>query len=270
MRIVKGILQTSLTGALFSLSLTSQAASLGLTPSYPDFGLTSDQIFTYDANCDGDFTGLCSSGQGMLTVNGTVASYTESGPGGVIENATVRGESPFLGEGSGVDAFSLTAVIDIVTGSVVSGSFTLDGIVVDPASFPNALLNGDGQAYSSFEHASGNLYSGDLALFGFSGNSAPSTGGIIEFTFDNAGGLLADPNFNLIELGAFASQRGGMILTVNTTTLGEGNFGSNLLTNDWTGTGLGDVFVPVPAAIWLFGSGLVTLFGFARARQNRA
>jgi hypothetical protein len=41
------------------------------------------------------------------------------------------------------------------------------------------------------------------------------------------------------------------------------------LTADWTGSGFGDVFVPVPAAVWLFGSGLLALLGICRRKSGQ-
>lgn len=38
---------------------------------------------------------------------------------------------------------------------------------------------------------------------------------------------------------------------------------------DWLGSYIVTSVVPVPAAFWLFGSGLLTLIGFARSRQQR-
>ncbi len=91
----------------------------------------------------------------------------------------------------------------------------------------------------------------------------------MNFSFNNAGGYIADPDYPLAELGAIAPGGGGMILTVSTSSLGEGEFGTKALTTDWTGTGFGDVFVPVPAAVWLFGSGLIALLGFGRGHNKK-
>ena len=38
--------------------------------------------------------------------------------------------------------------------------------------------------------------------------------------------------------------------------------------SDWVGTGLPTSEVPVPAAVWLFGSGLLGLAGVARRRKS--
>ena len=185
---------------------------------------------------------------GKLTIDGLVSTYTED-PNGAILNAQVS-----------ADAFSLTAILDIAGASVVSGSFTIDGDVRNP--FPTLL-------YQGTTHPNG-LLSGDLLLFGSSGDVAPSTGGLLEFTFGNASGYIADADHMLSDLGAVTFSGGGMILSVGTTTLGAGNFGAQVLTADWTGTGSGDVWVPIPAAVWLFGSGLAVLFGFGSKRKLRS
>ncbi len=232
---------------LFTLMQPLQAASLGLTSSFPDFFLDT-QTFTYDANCNGIFNGDCSAGQGKMTVTGLVTSYTEVGPGGSLENEQVTN-----------DAFSLTAILDIAGETVVSGSFTLDGVVRGNP-FPNVLYDGA---------TSGGLLNGDLNLFGFTGNAGPSTGGKLEFTFNNASGYIAESIYPLIELGAVDFLGGGMILTVTNSTLASGGFGTTALSSDWTGTGGGDVFVPVPAAGWLLGSGLMALFGLGRVSKKQ-
>lgn len=238
----------------FTLMQPLQAANLGLTPTFPDFTVGSNS-YVYDYQCIG-----CTTSQGKLTIDGTVNSYTEDPTGGII-NASVRDEVAAFGEGTGLKAFSLTAILN-TDGTVASGSFFIDGVVIDPLDFPQALYNG-------FTHPSGNLLNGDLALFGFSGDAGPSTGGILEFTFGNAGGYIADPLFPLSELGGITFNSGGMILTVTSTDLAPGTFATNVLTSDWAGSGFGDVFVPLPAAVWLFGSGLVTLLGLSRGRKKK-
>lgn len=208
----------------------ASAAPLNLVKSYPDFFLASDQAYAYNATTD------------TLTINGTIASYTE-GLSSTHVNEQVTNNGAYL------EKFSLTAVIDS-SGQLQSGSFYIDGVVRDP--FPTILYNGQ-------THSSTHLLSGTLTDFGWAGTSGTS-GGIIEFRFDNADGVIADLG------GGYHS--GGMILTVTSSSLGLNNFNANLLSTDWTGSGYGDVFVPVPAAAWLFGSGLAALGGMRRRRRQ--
>jgi len=105
------------------------------------------------------------------------------------------------------------------------------------------------------------LLQGDLLDFGWA-KTAGGTG-ILEFTFNNTIGILATGP--LTEGGVPGGYNGGgMILNVD-TSIGDFN---DLLTSDWDGTGLGKVFVPVPAALWLFGSGLAGLLGVGARRQR--
>lgn len=206
------------------------AAPLNLVKTYPDFTLASDQAYAYNATTD------------LITITGTIASYTE-GLSSTHVNEQVTNNGAYL------EKFSLTAVINSL-GQLISGSFYIDGVVRDP--FPTILYNGQ-------THSSGHLLSGDLTHFGWAGTSGGS-GGILEFKFNNADGVIADLN------GGYYG--GGMILTVTSSTLGLNNFGSQALTTSWTGSGYGDVFVPLPAAAWLFGSALLAVGGLGARRKS--
>jgi hypothetical protein len=102
---------------------------------------------------------------------------------------------------------------------------------------------------------SGTLLTGTLTAFGF-----PDPGGDpLEFLFNVTGGDAA---------GLYASAPGGIILS------GTGFGGSfnvdfdNLIGGiQGTGSGAADVApVPLPAAVWLFGAGLLGLVGLGRNR----
>ena len=222
---------------LLLMSPGAKAAPLNLTAGFPDF-TTSTVNYSYTA------------ATGELTISGLVASYTED-PGGTIVNEQVTNKS-----GSEVEAFDLVVTLD-GSGNVLSGSFYIDGVVRGNP-FPNII-------YDGFLHPSGHLLSGDINDFGWAGTGS-NGGAILEFSFGNADGLIADGP--LLEDGNGPYFGGGMIFTLSNSTLGGDNFDALFLTQDWTGTGFGDVFVPVPGAIWLFGSGLLGLVGVARRRRQ--
>lgn len=117
---------------------------------------------------------------------------------------------------------------------------------------------------------------------GFSGSSL----GVADMTLEDGFYGFADFDFSFVtlEIGSMysalissTSARGGLHSNQHTTTLGAPLYG-----NDYTG---GDYFlngsalvtsdarfrvtaVPIPAAVWLFGSGLIGLMGFAKRKKK--
>ena len=134
--------------------------------------------------------------------------------------------------------FDLSAIIDDA-GALVGGSLTIGGTV------------------ASLGFNSGTLLTGTLTAFGF-----PDAGGDpLEFLFDVTGGDLAP---------LYGSLPGGVILSFTDFT---GDFTAdfdNLINGDpGTGSAVANVApVPVPAAVWLFGSGLLGLAGLGRRRHS--
>ncbi|MEW6330086.1 MAG: hypothetical protein AB1560_01365 [Pseudomonadota bacterium] len=219
-----------------ALSAGAHAAPLNLTNSYPDFFVTG-LSYSYNA------------ATGNLAIQGTVGSYSAAAAPSPQLQVTNHPT-----DGSYLELFSLNAQLD-AGGNVLSGSFRIDG-VVRTSGFPVGCTPGtytcvlyDGST------STGGLLSGNLEDFGWSLNSGSN--GVLEFTFGGASGVIADLGYH----------GGGMILSVSSSTLT--NFGTQALTTSWTGSGLGDVFVPVPAAVWLFGSGILALLGVARRKTGR-
>ena len=128
--------------------------------------------------------------------------------------------------------FDLSASID-ASGLLASGTLDIGGTV------------------ASLGFNSGTLLTGDLTAFGF-----PNAGGDpLEFLFSVTGGDAAG-------LYGGAGSTGGVILAGGTGFTGD-------FTADFTGGGMAvaDVApVPVPAALWLFGTGLLGLVGLGRNR----
>lgn len=236
----------------------AHSAPLNLTTQFPDFTVnTLTSTFTFDG--DG----------GELTIVGLVGGYTETAGGtSDINNNTVRNQVTSLDGGANLpEVFDLTVDLD-GSGNILSGSFVLDGVVtfLGGAGFP-AALNLNGVDYNGFNHSSGHLLSGDLSAIGWA-DKAGSSGAVIEFLFNGAGGLIAEGP--LAENTGTPYSGGGMILDITSTSLSNEQFENGaFLTQSWNGTlGTGNVFVPVPAAVWLFGSALLALVG-VRSRRER-
>jgi len=237
------------------ISTAVRAAPLNLVKTFPDFTLAIDQVYDYTASTK------------TLTISGTIGSYTEIASGGVLANSAVRNSVTALGDPADLpEAFSLTATFN-ASGEVISGAFTLDGVVAEPVTT---------SIYNGFLDSSGHLLSGDLSVSGFTGDGSGTTNGaIFEFLFDNADGFISKAGNRIEDPFTGAYTGGGMILTLtNGVVLGAGGNAPNdffdstaWVAQDWSGTGFGDVFVPVPAAVWLFGSGLLALLGFRGRRR---
>ncbi len=231
-----------LAASVLGLSAPAHSAPLNLVARYPDFVVNNLQYaYTYAA------------GIGNLSVTGTIGQYTEAVPGfttSVISSAS----------------FNLLATLDTAScaigpNCVTAGSFRLFGDVRDPVTPTTVRYDG----FVDLDPGPGvnrdpNVYllgSNSLSQFG-SSNTTGSTG-VLEFVFLGASGVVP------AALGR-TGETGGMILSVNTSTLT--NFQNQVLTQSWSGTGVGDVFVPLPGAVWLLGSGLLALFAAARKRRG--
>jgi hypothetical protein len=220
-----------------TLSGGAHAAPLNLTQTYPDFYVTG-LSYSYDSTT------------GNLAILGGVGSYSAAAaPSPQLQVTNHPTDATYL------ELFSLNAQLD-GSGNVLSGSFRIDGFVRD-STFPNPACASAPycEMYDGSDNPAGGLLSGNLEEFGWSLNSGSN--GVLEFTFGGATGVIADLGYH----------GGGMILTVSSSTLT--NFGTQALTTSWTGSGVGDVFVPVPAAVWLFGSGILALLGLARRKAGR-
>ena len=97
------------------------------------------------------------------------------------------------------------------------------------------------------------VYGGDLTSFGWSG-----TEGILEFTIANLSGWALDE--------WTVGDQSGRVEHLKLLT-GAFDLGGVSSVKYFTATADGFAVVPVPAAVWLFGSGLIGLVGLARRKR---
>jgi len=173
---------------------------------------------------------------------------------------------------------------------ITGGSFAMAGAggTINPAAFANMTIGGyDGSAPAAAGATEADYTALSIATFTF-GFFGPV--GIYTAETDGVNSGFAAPTGDLtgsdlsLDLSSWTAywngtsfNQGGMI---NTTVDGSGNF-----TASWTAEVIGGAFngqigsweitgtvtapaeVPVPAAVWLFGSGLIGLAGIARRRK---
>jgi hypothetical protein len=157
---------------------------------------------------------------------------------------------------AGSDAFTATGTASTYEDdgvgpavAITAGTFSL-GATIDASGALSTGTLSIGGTIASIGANSGTLLTGTLTTLGFptSGSGDP-----LEFLFDVTGGDLAS---------AYGTS-GGIILTQSGFS---GGFAADFANGSFVG--LADTFVvPVPAAVWLFGSGLLGLTGIARRRS---
>ena len=219
------------------------AVGLNLTPGYPDlttFSATMTNTWTPEQCFRSNGNPVdCSSGQvdpsktiaasGVFTIAGTTMVLTDG--------------STFFPVSGG--NYNLTANFDS-SGIFTGGTLLATGTTSDPA------------------WQSGTIISAGLTAFGFSGNGAAGT---FEFEFN-------DPAMTGDMAAYWHGYSGVIASTTNMSPAYTGDWDPSLNNNpnfwmqSFSATGNVDTFVPVPAAVWLFGSGLVGLAGFARRRRR--
>jgi hypothetical protein len=250
---LQSVLSVTIVTLLLVLQLPANAATLDLTPAYPDLTTwSSSMAYDYTTstpdlcfNVGGgpsSATGPCGTTSGNRDYSGAIAEDGTPGFGlfsitGSTLSLNIDG-SANLGVAGG--SYSLTADFD-ENGGFTGGSINVLGTTSDP------------------DFQSGTLLTGNLFNFGFGGTDAA---GIFEFEIDSLGG----------DMAAFGNLGGVIASTFNLATYG-GNWDPLLDNNpafwqqSFTASGNVDTFVPLPAAVWLFGSGLLGLAGFARRNK---
>lgn len=238
---------------------SAQGALLGITPSYPDITTSGTDItYAFVAGTGGTLTinGGAASNLAQQTIkffNGDSAHFICQGTTSCNPNTTYSLEALF--NASGVFTGGSLNILGYVDGSTASGY----------------------QAYAGLANT-GTLYTASLTGFGFNGSH--TTGA----TFDN---LVLD--FSILGNGgdlftAFGTGN-GLIWNGRVNTDGSATYGGNwddqiapmtksfgctvddtVTANKCTATL--NTFVPVPAAVWLLGSGLVGLMGVANRNRK--
>lgn len=247
----------------------AQAAPINLTPSYPDlttFGATLN--YTYVAVCQnssGSSIGSCGSGgrtiarwdltYGRLTISGNVAQALNETGSGLVGVTDVNGSS---------SNYNLAVVLGFnSTGTALSGILAMDPWSGDTTY--NSALSAFGTVAGNPNFQSGTIVTGTpvnattygyLYPFGYSGTG---TAGTFEFVFNNIGG----------DFAAYAGPGayGGIIVSTTNLTGAAGGWdaaGIDFWKTAHSGTANVDTFVPVPGAVWLFGSALAGLAALRR------
>lgn len=213
----------------------------------PDFNIVGMGAVSYNYNAG--------SGTGDLIINGTVgnASFIDgqldpwsstlygSGPNA----GTAYGNTSLLALGApassvGNDNFSLTLTVDS-SGSIISSSVSMNGFIgVYDGGFVPAVTTGG-------TTLNGNLIeNGFITDLGWSGTTIDFLGGI------GGTSLLAE----------FGPGLGGVL------SLSNLDIGTVQWDQSWTAQSATlDVVVPIPAAIWLFTSGLMALVSVSRRKS---
>lgn len=146
--------------------------------------------------------------------------------------------------------FASTISFDGVNSSNISGgSISLSanisaGGILNSGSF--SVLGTSGS------YNSGTLLTGDLTALGYANNGSQ----VLEFLFNPTGGDLSS---------LYGLRPGGIIFSVS--GYNDADFNTAFSNTAYNGfASIAPVPVPVPAAVWLFGSGLLGLAGLARRR----
>ena len=260
MNVDLSILKRSLVAASFVFAMSSvQAASLGLTSGNPDIAADdSGIVYTYTEMCTSDDGGL-----------GAALCGTVEGKGGNAESWNVASEADSFGlleiDGSGsflTDVNASGADTGFLTGAVYdldatfNGDGTFSGGSVSITYTGIFDLTGSGV---SGDFTSGTALTADLLDFGFAGTGAA---GGFEFLYTNITG-------DLLSFFTDANDVGGIIASTFDQAPVAGDWDTNMtFQGDFAATSNVDTFVPVPAAVWLFGSGLLGLAGFRRSRRK--
>jgi hypothetical protein len=230
---MKALKTSSYIAILFTIFLACVAGPaaadlIGLTPSYPDLLANSQGTYNYDVP------------EQLLTINAV--------PNKLSYSAT---ESDFDYIYPSDMGFCYEAKIKVdQNGDFIAGdenNLTIIGKVVDDNATP--IFSDDTVVYD------GILLTGKITNFGWTDtiNMYTSYYQIFDFTFDVTGGSLAD---------IFGSHGGAIALS------GQSGFGSEGWEVNFSGefVKVDNFPVPIPAAAWLLGSGLV---GLAVLKRNR-
>lgn len=302
---LRAALRVLAVGVLMGAAPLAQAASIGLSSSVgpdPDITLFNGVLnYTYNRVCyksgSSGATAACSTtstkvtnwtqtyGRLTLTYATTGSSMTLKAPS---TSAPVAVTGTYVAGSGATTSSSQNYNLSVIFGFNSGGTAVTGPLASDPWSgdaLYSSSLAVKGKVASKAGFNSGTLVTGTptSALvppynkaysFGYAGTSKA---GIFEFVFNNIGG----------DFRAYSTNQGGII--ISTFNLCRGTFsvpGTNTgtcskagPTTTWDSQGVGfwksnftaqanaDTFVPVPAAVWLFGSALA---GLTMARRRKS
>lgn len=247
MKSIKSLSTRLLLVAIASLGYQAAgAATLGVQVYDPD-------LSSPGATINYDFTALCTSSNGGV---GTAACGT-------------RDKGKDYDVLSEADSFGLLTIsmsgnqvltnIDGDFEGIAGGSYSLTANFDGAGSFVDGTVVATGTSIvAGSDFTSGTIVTGDLTDFGYGGSGAAGT---FDFFFDNVGG----------DMAAFYTTYAGIVINTSTLSSASGNWdtgGLDFQANFSATSANVNTTVPIPAAIWLFGSGLLGLFGSARARRK--
>lgn len=254
----------------------TQAAPINLTPSFPDLATFNATLsYTYVRVCERNNSsttfGVCGTGSGQNAFNGPQhweLSYGRLRVYGNVAQALNPDGNGLLGvsdvNGTG-NNYDLSVVLGFnSTGTALSGILASDPWSGD--SLSTTSLGAFGST-ANLDFDSGTLVTGtptDATAYGYAypfGYSGTDSGGVFEFVFNNVGG----------DFAAFGGV-GGIIITTNNLTAAVGGWdslGIGFWKANHSGTANVDTVVPVPAAAWMLGSGLMSLLGVRLSRKHK-
>ncbi len=231
-------------------------------------------VCTFAGGCGPDFAIIGANagyvnngGGGTLTISGTTGNASflpgqlEPWPDASETTGALAGSDPDISinviaaTDSGNDDFFLTMTVD-AAGNLLNGSMTMNGKV---AQFFSSLnnTNPDFQTAGLYTATSANGTALDGALI--SGSTITAMGfnaTTIDFRAD------LDPT-SVLSVAGFGAVGSGIISLSNFAGATDIDWST-----DWTATATLDVVVPVPAALWLFLSGIAVLFSSARKSRS--
>jgi len=245
MRVTRFMLVWAL--GLLGFASSANAALLGVCTFAggcgPDFAMVGAPV-AYDYNVG--------TGTGELSINHTVgnASFLDGQLDAGFSSTFGSTSLPVIPATGGNDAFNMSMTID-GSGNLISGSLTMNGKVVGFAGGPPVTA-------TSFN---GTLLDGNLIVGGTINQLGSDDISRIDF-------LGSINSSSLLTTAGYGTGLGGVLsLTQATITSSSGFIEWD---EDWTATGSLDVVVPLPAAFWLFLSGLTALFSISNKARQKA
>lgn len=187
--------------------------------------------------------------RGGVPIAGLLMLLSLSGAQAAMVNFTVSGY---------VDSASApTFGLDIGSTITASGTFEANAVSTSPYT-----------VYFDSAHTGNTMtiVAGTLTLNQTQDDSYAS-GGFPKITFDNSGNFLGiDFHVGFVDYSAFDSYSSNLP-NPSTFIMNDANF--NTVAGTWTASTFAMTPVPVPAALWLFGSGLLGLVGLTKRKQKK-